>query len=230
MADLDSLYSITSPRRAVLTAPLREGGSADVHGHVIVFATEDPPVLRFTCDGTSRRDRPSALNFAPGDGYEIHLGLDFRSVTLEASLHDVESEDKALFQAEAIVKAEQRREYFRVRADLSVQVMPAESHPSRHVAQIVCSKNLSGGGMLMRTKVPFRPGTRLRLSFDLPEYSREPIQCFASVVRCTSPGQGYDVAVGFEELERDDLDAIMAFCFAKQREQLRDQVRVRNFE
>lgn len=230
MPDLDSLYSITSPRHARLIAPLRDGGTAEVQGEVVVFTTEEPPVLRFTCDGTSRRERPSALNFAPGDGFELHLGLEFRSVTLKASLFEAESDDSALLQAVAIVRAEQRREYFRVRADLSVQVMPAEAPANRHVAQLVSAKDISGGGMRIRTKVPFRPQTTLRLHFDIPEFSRQPIQCFATVVRSMKTGEGFDVAVAFEEMEREHRDAIMAYCFAKQREQMRHQVQVKNYD
>ncbi|ACV67930.1 type IV pilus assembly PilZ [Desulfohalobium retbaense DSM 5692] len=201
-----------------------------MHGRVIAFATEEPPVLRFTCDGTSRRDRPSAMNFAPDENYELLTGVDFRSITLQARLHGVESEDKVLLRAQEITKSEQRREYFRVRADFTVQVMPAEAHPNRHVAQVVCARDISGGGMRMWTRVPLRPGTKLRLNFDLAEFARQPIQCYAIVVRCKSPGEGYDVAVTFEDLDGEYHDAIMAFCFAKQREQLRNQVRVRDFE
>ena len=74
------------------------------------------------------------------------------------------------------------------------------------------SRDLSSGGVFVATYMPQPPGTKVAVHFVLPDGRAVKA---GGVVRWTVPAQG-DVAPGmgvaFEDLEAEDLNAIVEFC------------------
>jgi c-di-GMP-binding flagellar brake protein YcgR len=124
----------------------------------------------------------------------------------------------------------QRREYFRVNVNFPVRywhVAKDEAQIPPSVSVVRETINLSGGGMMIRVSTPLFTGKKLGLELDLPCSPRRRIRCVGQVVRIVSRGEkDLEVGLHFVEIDPDDRESIIVFCFAEQRRQLRDKVEV----
>ncbi len=118
----------------------------------------------------------------------------------------------------------QKREYFRIDADLSVSYWVIDDqHP---VASSVKSPvNISGGGIRLPVSQKLPEGVRVGFEILIDD-PQAVIECIGEVVSCYEDGDGISAAFKFVGLEPEDQDAIISFCLAEQRKQLRLKVKV----
>ncbi len=120
----------------------------------------------------------------------------------------------------------QKREYFRIDTELSLFYRPVDKDVE-HIAE-KAKVNLSGGGIRFPADTHLRLRDRIlvRLCFDdLTEIDTE---CVGQVVRIDEKRGGHmEVAVAFLDISPKDRDKIISYCFARQREQLRKRVQVK---
>jgi hypothetical protein len=229
MISLDALSTVTNERKVRLRAVLRQGQAHDFFGTATILGNQSPPLVRIVLSGQSSKDRPSARAMDPGKDFYIRLGIGTRAAIVKMHMYKVESDDKALFEPVAIEQEEQNRTFFRVQACFETKIILKDGSKNTctyHQGEV---KDISGGGLLMHTTVHYKPGTVLDLEFSLDIQGQQTVvYCTARVIRCLSVGHsGYETAVEFLDLVEEQRDAIMAYCFAQQREQLREMVQVK---
>lgn len=151
------------------------------------------------------------------------------TLSLYSSIEQIEGTRKLKLIAIESVNHEQKRQFFRVDAELRVrywlkpptETPPEETWPCRGL-------NISGGGILLHLDEPLPKAQRLiGLEIDLPEPKPERIRCVAQVIRAVKrDNDKLEVALQFEKITAEARDKIVAFCFAEQRKQLRFRVRI----
>jgi len=123
----------------------------------------------------------------------------------------------AISYPEQIVRV-QRREFFRVPVvkELQYQVIVREGLSETRKGYM---RDLSGGGILFKTKTKICPDTMLLLTFKL---KNEEVQVPAEVTRCVKDDKNnFLVSVEFIEISERQRDKIIAYVFAIQREMRR---------
>lgn len=232
MVSLSALSSITDKRKVCLRAELRQGQPHDFFGTATILGAQDPPLVRIALSGRSGQDRPSAWAMDPEKDFYIRLGIGSRAVNIRMHMHKVESDDQTLFKPVEIEQEDQNRTFFRVQASFEVKIITRHGPAPESSFQTGEVKDISGSGLLIHTAKDYKPGTVLNLEFSLEAHDQmRRVSCSATVVRClTMEHKGYETAVEFRDLTEDQRDTIMAYCFAQQREQLRENVQVRDLE
>ena len=118
----------------------------------------------------------------------------------------------------------QKRDYFRVDAELVVSWWRLEQDNGAAITT-QGGVNISGGGMRFPVQDKVVRGEKLGLKILLdPE--REVIECVGEVVGTYLLGRQHSLALKFIKINSVDRDAIIAFCLAEQRRQLRIKVQV----
>lgn len=122
------------------------------------------------------------------------------------------------------VRRIQQRDFVRFNVVLPVEmtILPDEgsSEETEPMTELVSTKDISGGGIQLIVKEPLPHGTRLQLSFELPEFGS--IQVAGKVVRVDqSPAdrQVYWLGVRFVDVHDSVSNKIIKFIFKKQLEQ-----------
>lgn len=128
-----------------------------------------------------------------------------------------------LEQVESFVH-KQKREYFRVDASLSVSywLIDAE-HPV--ASSVVSAVNISGGGIRLPVTQKLPVGARVGFEIIIDEPAAV-IEGVGEVVAYYANGDEPSAAFKFIGLEEEDQDAIVSFCLAEQRKQLRLKIKV----
>jgi len=145
---------------------------------------------------------------------------------IRAKLDAVVSDAKLLFELVESFNHVQKRAYFRVDADLSVSywVIDSENPAAKSVNTPV---NISGGGLRLPVAEKLKRGTKIGLEIVLDVPQPRVVECVARVVSTYDMGNGkQQVALSFADIEPEDQDAIVAYCLAEQRKQLRLKVQV----
>lgn len=128
-----------------------------------------------------------------------------------------------LEQVESFVH-KQKREYFRVDADLSVSYWAIDAeHPV--ASSVTSSVNISGGGIRLPVTRKLLEGARFGFEIIIDEPSAV-IECAGELVAYYDNGDGPAAAFKFIGLAEEDQDAIVSFCLAEQRKQLRLKIKV----
>ncbi|MFO7578367.1 MAG: PilZ domain-containing protein [Pelovirga sp.] len=118
-----------------------------------------------------------------------------------------------------------KREYFRVDALLSVNYRPLDA--ARPAATSVrATVNISGGGLRLPVAEPLAEGTRLQVEIVMDAPESAVVECIGEVVGNYLQGGETYLALKFAEIDEEDQDAIIAYCLAEQRKQLRLKVQV----
>lgn len=152
----------------------------------------------------------------------LDIAGEHKSITARI-LDQPTAERLLLEQVESFVH-KQKREYFRVDADLSLSywVIDAEHPVANSVASAV---NISGGGIRLPVTQRLPEGARVGFEIVIDEPAAV-IEGVGEVVAYYDNGDGPAAAFKFIGLEEEDQDAIVSFCLAEQRKQLRLKVKV----
>jgi hypothetical protein len=156
-----------------------------------------------------------------------HIGFDVagENKSIKARVASVIDEAKLLLEMVDSFTHVQKREYFRVDTDLSVSYWVIdEDNPSAKSVQT--SVNISGGGVRLPVSETIKEGTHLGLEIIIDSPQPAVVECVAEVVGTYDVGGVKQLALSFADIEDEDQDAIVAYCLAEQRKQLRLKVKV----
>ncbi|SDZ76122.1 PilZ domain-containing protein [Desulfuromusa kysingii] len=146
--------------------------------------------------------------------------------SIKAKINTVVEKAKLLLEMVESFAYIQKRGYFRVDADLSVSYwIINEEHPSAKSVQTPV--NISGGGLRLPVSEKIKTGTQLGLEIVIDAPQSTVVECVGEVVSNYDDDKGNrQVALTFVDIEDDDRDAIIAYCLAEQRKQLRLRVKL----
>jgi len=199
--------------------PLAEGGQQLIDG---VAKATTPPELEVTF----LPDQLNADVLNMDEPCQLSFDVSGSTKAIRAKITEVVSDAKLQMEMVESFTHVQKRAYFRVDADLSVSYwLLEEDNPLAR--SINTPVNISGGGVRLPVDEPLPDGTEigLELVIDVPE--PRVVECAAKVVRTYDGGPtGKQVALTFIDLDEEDQDAIVAYCLAEQRKQLRLKVQV----
>jgi len=86
--------------------------------------------------------------------------------------------------------------------------------------------NISGGGMRLPVAEKIANGSELGLEIIIDEPQPAIIECVGQVVGNYDVGGEHQIALKFTDIEEEAQDAIVAYCLAEQRKQLRLRIKV----
>jgi len=145
--------------------------------------------------------------------------------SIKAKINSSAEEAKLLLEMVESFSYLQKRGYFRVDADLSVSywVIDKENPSAKSVQTTV---NISGGGLRLPVTETIKEGTKLGLEIVIDSPQPAVIECVGEVVSNYETAGVKQLALSFVQIEDEDQDAIIAYCLAEQRKQLRLKVEV----
>ncbi len=145
--------------------------------------------------------------------------------SIKAKIDSTPADAKLLLEMVDSFSYAQKREYFRVDAELSVSYwdMDEENPTAKSIHTPV---NISGGGLRIPVSETVKEGARLGLEIVIDSPLPVLIECVGEVVVTYAVGDVAQIAMSFADIEDDDQDAIIAYCLAEQRKQLRLKVKV----
>lgn len=145
--------------------------------------------------------------------------------SIKAKVASAAEEAKLLLEMVESFAYIQKRGYFRVDADLSVSYWVIDDeHPSAKSVQTPV--NISGGGLRLPVSETIKEGTVLGLEIVIDAPQPTVVECTGEVVGNYDDEGDKCVALSFVDIEDEDQDAIIAYCLAEQRKQLRLKVKV----
>ncbi|MDX2481867.1 MAG: PilZ domain-containing protein [Desulfuromusa sp.] len=145
--------------------------------------------------------------------------------SITAKVESAVEESKLLLEMVESFSYIQKRGYFRVDADLSVSYWDIdEEHPSAKSVQTPV--NISGGGLRLPVSEKIKDGTRLGLEIVIDSPQPAVVECIGEVVTNYDDNGNKQVALTFVDIEDEGQDAIIAYCLAEQRKQLRLKVKL----
>ncbi len=214
MSVLDHLQDY---RVVKVTLPLEGGKHVQLDG---VARLTSPPQLEVTF--LPDQLEKLSLDFETTCRVMLDVAGEHKSITARM-IDQVTPERLLLEQVESFVY-KQKREYFRVDAELSVSYwMVDEEHPM--ASSVTSSVNISGGGIRLPITRRLPEGARMGFEIIIDEPAVV-IECIGEMVSFYDNGDGSAAAFKFIGLEEEDQDAIVSFCLAEQRKQLRLKVQV----
>lgn len=216
MSVLDQLKEY---RVVKVVLPLKEGGQQLIDG---VAKTTTPPQLEITF----LPDQLNVDDLSKEEACQISFDVAGATKSIRAKITSTLSDAKLQLEMVESFSHVQKRAYFRVDADLSVSywVLSDGSPLARSIHTPI---NISGGGLRLPVDEPLKDGTEIGLEIILDAPDPRVVECIAQVVRTYDGGPtGRQVALTFVDLEEEDQDAIVAYCLAEQRKQLRLKVQV----
>jgi hypothetical protein len=197
-----------------VTLPRHEGEASVVDG--VARATE-PPVFEITF--LPDQLQPETFDDQAG----CHIAFEASNGSAQkcsAEVISILSDTKLQLRVLETTVQHQNRAYFRVDAPLSVSywLVDDEEVPAQAVKAPV---NLSAGGIRIAVKEALTEGSKVGLEIILDVPRPRIIECVAVVVRSFRLGGVMQLAMRFVEIQEDDRDALVAYCFAEQRKQMR---------
>jgi len=214
---MSALDHLKEYRVVQVTLPRNGGETTVVDG--VARATE-PPVFEITF----LPDQLLPATFDDQAGCTITFDAENGSAQkITAEVVRIQSDTKLLLRVIDTSVQHQQREFFRVDAALSVSywLIDDEHAPACSVQTPV---NLSGGGIRIPVKEQMREGSKVGLEIIIDVPRPRMIECSALVVRSFRLAGVMQLALNFVDIEEEDRDALVAYCFAEQRKQLRLKV------
>jgi hypothetical protein len=171
---------------------------------------------------------PDQLNYAELASDEfcrVTFDVAGEEKSLKARIDSSLSDDKLLLEMVETYTFTQKREYFRVDADLSVSYWLADEE-SPQARSVRTSVNISGGGVRLPVADALAAGTRVGLEIVVAEPQPAVVECIGEVVGIYDVSGEGQLALRFVDIDEEGQDAIVAYCLAEQRRQLRLKVKV----
>lgn len=214
---MSALDHLKEYRVVQIALPRVDGESTVVDG---VARATDPPVFEITF----LPDQLQSATFDDQTGCRITFTIENGSKqTLNAEVLTVVGDTKLMLRAMESFSQTQKRSYFRVDAALSVSYWPVDVDDGG-ACSVQASVNISGGGIRIPVKESMSEGSKVGLEIILDVPRPRVIECVATVVRAFKLEGSMQLALNYVDIEEEDQDAIVAYCFAEQRKQLRLKV------
>lgn len=216
---MPALDHLKEYRVVKVVLPLHEGEQQLIDG---VAKTTTSPQFEITF----LPDQLNSESLAIKDTCQVSFDVAGTTKTVRALITSILSDAKLQLEMVESFTHDQKRAYFRVDADLSVSYwLMSESSPlARSIRTPV---NISGGGLRLPVDDDMEEGAEIGLELVLELPQPRAIECIARVIRTFEMGGGSkQVALSFVDIEAEDQDAIVSYCLAEQRKQLRLKVQV----
>ena len=204
----------------------------------IVLPVVSAPPLSLEC--VARAENPPFIDahFLPGQLPSDRLDLDGecqisffgqgeQTHVLKVKIDKVVSGERLRLEAFQTATRAQQREFFRIDVDLTLKYRRVSEGEEALPRRVQGRVNLSGGGMWFPVKDALDVRECLSMEIHLPGSPPACAFAAAEVIRMTGSDEASrGVAVKFTDIESEDRDEIIAYCFAEQRRQLRTRVRL----
>ncbi len=214
---MSALDHLREYRVVQIDLPRNDGESTTIDA--VALATE-PPIFEVTF----LPDQLQPASFDDQAGCRISfLAPNGSAQSLHAEVISIVNDTKLQLRALESFSHDQKRAYFRLDASLSVSYWPLDEE-NANARSVQSPVNISGGGIRIPVDKPMREGAQVGLEIILDVPRPRVIECVAVVVRSFRLGGVIQLALRFVDIEEEDQDAIVAYCFAEQRKQLRLKV------
>lgn len=215
---MSALNHLKDYRVVKANLPLAEGGQQRLDG---VAKVTSPP--QFEINFLPDQLTPDTLNTEEFALISFDVAGENRSI--KARLGESPAAGKLLLEMVDSYTYAQKREYFRVDADLSVSYWVIDDeNPSAQAVETTV--NISGGGMRLPVSESVPEGTRMGLEIAIDEPQPAVVECVGEVVGNYEDSGRRQLALKFTDIEEEHQDAIIGYCLAEQRKQLRLKVKV----
>lgn len=144
--------------------------------------------------------------------------------SIQARIDHQPAADKLVLELVESFSYLQKREYFRVDAELVISWWRVEDEDAA-LNTVQGIANISGGGVRFPVAEKVERGERIGMKILL-NLDKPMIECVGEVVGSYLLGRDHSLALKFVAIENDHRDDIVAFCLAEQRRQLRLKVQV----
>ncbi len=215
---MSALNQLKDYRVVTVSLPLQGGTHLSLDG---VAKTTTPPQFEITF--LPDQLNSEQLNFSEFAMVKFDVAGENKSI--KARLDSAPEETKLLLEMVDSFTYTQKREYFRVNADLSVSYWDINDE-SATAKSVQTPVNISGGGLRIPVAEKIQEGTKLGLEIVIDSPQPTVIECIGEVVVTYAVDGIQQVALSFSDIEDEDQDAIIAYCLAEQRKQLRLKVKV----
>ena len=212
------LNQLKDYRVVTVSLPLRDGNHLSLDG--VAKTTTSPQFeITFLPDQLD----PELLNF--DEFCMVKFDVAGENKSIKAKIDSSPEAAKLLLEMVDFFTYTQKREYFRVTADLSVSYWDIDDETAT-AKSVQTPVNISGGGLRIPISESLKEGTRLGLEIVIDSPQPAVVECVGEVVVTYEVDGVQQVALSFVDIEDEDQDAIIAYCLAEQRKQLRLKVKV----
>lgn len=205
----------------------------------IVLPLKDEQILTLECVARRRSANTIEAAFPPGQlplndldingSCRLFFVEEGRPFRLRSTIEEVVDGEKLRLKAVEMIMHFGDREFFRVDADLTYKYRRLVEGEDAKPRQMSARVNISGCGIRLPLQDPVRLNEKISLTLILSQDPLKVARCVAQVKRlCPFSGGQRGAALHFIEIEPADRDAIIAFCMATQREELRNKVQTRD--
>lgn len=198
-----------------------------------------------TLEGVVRRKSVNTIEaaFLPGQlpikdldlnaSCRIFFEEEGRAFRLRSSIEEIISEEKIRLKAEETILHYGDREFFRVDANLTFKYrrLVEEEEEEIRTRQLSAKVNISGCGIRLPLQDSVKNNEKIALTLILNEDPLKVVRCIGEVKRLCPFAEGQTgAALVFVEIEPADRDAIVSFCLAAQREELRNKIQIKDLD
>lgn len=212
------LNHLKNYRVVTVSLPHKDGAQFSLDG---VAKTLTPP--QFEVIFLPDQLDPEQLNFDEFCLVKFDVAGEGKSI--KAKIDSSPEDAKLLLEMVDSFSYKQKREYFRVRANLSVSYWDINDDNAT-AKSVETPVNISGGGLRIPVSEKIKDGTKLGLEIVIDSPQPLVIECVGEVVVTYKVDGEQQVALRFVDIDEEDQDSIIAYCLAEQRKQLRLKVKV----
>jgi hypothetical protein len=156
----------------------------------------------------------------------LYIDVVGATITLITAIDAIENNTLLKLTNLESVSHEQKREFFRIDAQMAVDARKLPPPPEDGTCSGV-SINISGNGILVSLPEPLTVDRKVKLRISLPDPVATDIECIGRVVRSEKRKRDrYRVAFNLTTIGEEDQDKIVSFCLAQQRKHIRLGVQV----
>jgi hypothetical protein len=220
------LNHLEEPKNIQVFVPMRNGASMRLQAVAQSAGDQQHFLITFRDDATPSL---SAINLDVNFLATMNTGGPVFSVQAKFVRF---LENAILLKPKDLQKHAEKREYFRVPATLQVWYWPIDDAAAQTAERRYAeSVDISGNGILLRHWEPLSGHRKVGVEIRITEPTPCTVEGVARVVRHGSGHRNlYETALTFTEIEPQDQECIIAYCFSVQRRLLREKVRVAESE
>ncbi len=169
-------------------------------------------------------------NVDPRGEFKLAIVSAGPTISVHGHVRQVVNDRQLLLEATEAYEHPQKREHFRIDVDVPVRYWRCSDEPD-YIPELFRAPseriNLSGGGMMFTAEFAPAVGQKLGFELSIPGPPRTLVRCEGRVLRVVERGaNAWGVAVHFIDLDDEDQETLISFCFSEQRRQLRTKVEV----
>jgi len=219
MSRIALLDHLRKDKTVRLTIPLKDGGRERYNALARVLDQEERTVVIRLRGGSLPKS--DLINFR--ERCSVSLEGDGPSLSMNATIDEVLGKGKLLLKGSDYVPYQPKRNAFRVEAD--IPVMYKRYYRDQEKFRQARSHDISSGGVRLVCDEDLQTGNVLTLNLEIPRPRQGCVFCTAQVMWAKDSPEGERMAgCKFLDLEEASEDLIIAFCFERQRELMKEKV------